>query len=87
MTVLANTTYLPRVTISSLGDLVQPMQNSGFWAGTRAIVGKAAKQKGSFSKQAGFKYDAGWEKELNAMGKYQEQIDIIEKYFLDKLFF
>ena len=24
------------------------------------------------------------EKELNAMGKYQEQIDIIEKYFLDK---
>ena len=67
MTVLANTTYLPRVTISSLGDLVQPMQNSGFWAGTRAIVSKAAKQKGSFSKQAGFKYDAGWEKELNAM--------------------
>ena len=24
------------------------------------------------------------EKELNAMGKYQEQIDILQKYFLDK---
>tara|TARA_R100000995_G_scaffold73510_1_gene42320 strand:+ start:141 stop:347 length:207 start_codon:yes stop_codon:yes gene_type:complete len=24
------------------------------------------------------------EKELNAMGKYQEQIDILKKYFLDK---
>ncbi len=65
-TTLANTNYLTRVTISSLGDLVQPFQNSGFYSGFKALAGKI-QRGGSFSKQAGFKYDGAWEKDFSAM--------------------
>ena len=38
LTTLANSTYLTRVTISSLGDLIQPFQNSGFGAASCKIL-------------------------------------------------
>ena len=41
LTTLANTTFLTRVTLSSIGDLIQPFQNSGFSAGAKAIINKA----------------------------------------------
>lgn len=66
LTTLANTTYLSRVTLSSLGDLIQPIQNSGFYAGIKGLAGKFKKQ-GSFSERAGFKYDGSWEKDFSAM--------------------
>ena len=55
-TTLANTTFLPRVTISSLGDVIQPIQNSGVAATIKAMLSKAT-PGGSFSKQIGFKYE------------------------------
>jgi len=66
LTTLANTTYLSRVTLSSLGDLIQPIQNSGFYAGIKGLAGKF-KNQGSFSERAGFKYDGSWEKDFSAM--------------------
>ena len=54
MSTLANLTYLPKVTISSLGDLVQPFQNSGVWStmkGGRRTFQNADKD---FSKKSGF---------------------------------
>ena len=66
LTTLANSTYLTRVTISSLGDLIQPFQNSGFGAASKALLQKAGKTP-SFSKQANFKYDLGWEREYTAL--------------------
>jgi len=66
LTTLANTTYLSRVTLSSIGDLIQPIQNSGFYAGIKGLAGKFKKQ-GSFSERAGFKYDGSWEKDFSAM--------------------
>ena len=66
LTTLANTTYLSRVTISSLGDLIQPFQNSGFYSGFKALAGKV-QRGGSFSEQAGFKYDGSWDRDFSAM--------------------
>ena len=66
LTTLANSTYLTRVTISSLGDLIQPFQNSGFGAASKALLQKAGKTP-SFSRQANFKYDLGWEREYTAL--------------------
>jgi len=45
-TTLANLTYLPKVTISSLGDLVQPFQNSGVMSGMRGMSRALSKKTG-----------------------------------------
>ena len=45
-TTLANLTYLPKVTIASLGDLVQPFQNSGVFKGLSGMARTASKEKG-----------------------------------------
>ena len=66
-TTLANTTYLARVGIDSLSDLVQPFQNSGFGAATKAIMQKFDPTKDSFSKMTKFKYDDSFERELKAL--------------------
>jgi len=44
-TTLANLTYLPKVVISSLGDLVQPFQNSGIFSAVKGL-GRTASKKG-----------------------------------------
>ena len=66
LTTLANTTMLTRVSISSLGDMLQPFQNSGFGAATRSILGKI-KKKPSFAEKGGFKYDKSFEREFSAL--------------------
>ena len=66
LTTLANTTMLTRVSISSLGDMLQPFQNSGFGASTRSILGKI-KKKPSFAEKGGFKYDKSFEREFSAL--------------------
>ena len=66
-TALANMSFLTRVSITSLGDLIQPFQNSGFGATSRALLQKADPNKISFSKQANFRYNDGFEKEITAM--------------------
>ena len=90
LTTLANATYLTRVTITSLGDLIQPFQNSGFGAATKAIFQKAGKNP-SFSRQAGFKYDLGWEREYSALmtqggdplSSYQKRLNNFNKRFFE----
>ena len=44
-TTLANLTYLPKVVISSLGDLVQPFQNSGVFSAIKGL-GRTSSNKG-----------------------------------------
>jgi hypothetical protein len=66
LTTLANTTFLPRVVISSLGDLIQPFQNSGIYAATKSTVSRLGKNP-TFSKRSGVKYDDSWEKEYSAL--------------------
>ena len=51
-TSLANMSFLTRVSITSLGDIIQPFQNSGFGATARALIRKADPNKISFHKQA-----------------------------------
>lgn len=52
LTTLANTTYLTKVTIDSLGDLVQPLTNAGVWNGMKS----AARSRGAkdFAEETGF---------------------------------
>jgi len=66
-TALANMSFLTRVSITSLGDIIQPFQNSGFGATARALIRKADPNKISFHKQANFRYNDGFEKEITAM--------------------
>lgn len=50
-TTLANLTYLPKVVVASLGDLVQPFQNSGVMSGLRGMGRTFSKKdKGGFHK-------------------------------------
>jgi hypothetical protein len=44
-TTLANLSYLPKVTITSLGDLVQPFQNSGVFSAIKGL-GRTSSKKG-----------------------------------------
>tara|TARA_R100000808_G_scaffold245_3_gene1422 strand:+ start:338 stop:4156 length:3819 start_codon:yes stop_codon:yes gene_type:complete len=44
-TTLANLTYLPKVVITSLGDLVQPFQNSGVFSAMKGL-GRTSSKKG-----------------------------------------
>lgn len=67
LTTLANTTYLPRVAISSLGDLIQPIQNSGVGAAIKTIWQKANPGKLSFTKKSKFQYDKSFEREYSAL--------------------
>jgi len=53
-TTLANLTYLPKVVISSLGDLVQPFQNSGVMSGLRGMGRTLSKKEGKGFHKDGF---------------------------------
>jgi hypothetical protein len=65
ITTLANVSYLPRVAVSSIGDLIQPIQNSGVLSTLKASKFIAPGVK-SFASRAGFQYDKSWERELQA---------------------
>ena len=65
-TTLANVTYLPRVVVSSLGDLIQPIQNSGVLSALKSSKSIVPGVK-SFSTRSGFQYDKAWERELQAV--------------------
>tara|TARA_R100000951_G_scaffold23892_1_gene20112 strand:- start:1603 stop:6153 length:4551 start_codon:yes stop_codon:yes gene_type:complete len=89
LTTAANTTYLTRVSIASLGDMIQPFQNSGFGAAARSILRKINPNEVSFSTQSNFKYDNAFEKELTALlaasgdslSSYQAGLNYINKKF------
>jgi len=66
VTTLANSTMLTRVSISALGDLVQPIQNSGVGPAIKSIMSKV-KPGQSFSSKSGFKYDKSFEREYMAL--------------------
>ena len=66
LTTLANMSFLTRVSITSIGDLIQPFQNSGFGAATKAILQKVGSTP-SFSKQVQFQYDNSFEREFTAL--------------------
>jgi hypothetical protein len=66
LTTLANSTMLTRVSISALGDLIQPIQNSGVMPAIRAAVSKVTPGE-SFSSKSGFKYDKSFEREYSAL--------------------
>jgi hypothetical protein len=88
LTTAANTTFLTRVGIASLGDMIQPFQNSGFGAATKAIMQKAGSSP-SFSKQVNFQYDNSFEREFTALmsqggdplSSYQYGLNWINKKF------
>ena len=65
-TTLANVTYLPRVVVSSLGDLIQPIQNSGVLSALKSSKSIVPGVK-SFATRSGFQYDKAWERELQAV--------------------
>ena len=69
LTTLANTTMLTRVAIPSLGDLIQPLQNSGVHATIKAYGKQFRKSKGkTFAQQGlGIKYLSQMEHELRAL--------------------
>jgi len=89
LTTAANTTYLTRVSIASIGDMIQPFQNSGFGATARSILRKINPNEVSFSTQSNFKYDNAFEKELTALlaasgdslSSYQAGLNYINKKF------
>ena len=89
LTTAANTTYLTRVSIASLGDMIQPFQNSGFGAAAKSILRKVNPKEVSFSTQSNFKYDNAFEKELTALlassgdslSSYQAGLNYINKKF------
>lgn len=66
MTTLANSTMLTRVSISALGDLIQPIQNSGIMPAIRSAMSKVTPGE-SFSSKSGFKYDKSFEREYSAL--------------------
>tara|TARA_A100001515_G_scaffold124539_2_gene108801 strand:- start:368 stop:4159 length:3792 start_codon:yes stop_codon:yes gene_type:complete len=66
VTTLANSTMLTRVSISALGDLIQPIQNSGVGPTIKTIMGKVTPGQ-SFSSKSGFKYDKSFEREYTAL--------------------
>jgi len=66
LTTLANVSYLPRVAVSSLGDLIQPIQNSGILSAIKSSKSIIPGVK-SFASRAGFQYDKSWERELQAV--------------------
>ena len=67
LTGLANSTMLTRVAIPSLGDLIQPLQNSGFMPVIRAY-GKQFREGKTFADQGlGIKYSSQIENELRAL--------------------
>ena len=88
LTTAANTTFLTRVGIASLGDMIQPFQNSGFGAATKAIMQKMGSTP-SFSKQVNFQYDNSFEREFTALmsqggdplNSYQYGLNWINKKF------
>lgn len=88
LTTAANTTFLTRVSIASLGDMIQPFQNSGFGAATKALMKKAGPSP-SFSKQVNFQYDNSFEREFTALmsqggdplDSYQYGLNWINKKF------
>jgi hypothetical protein len=66
VTTLANTTMLTRVSISAIGDLIQPIQNSGVMPAIKSIMSRVQPGE-SFSSKSGFKYDKSFEREYSAM--------------------
>ena len=68
MTALANSTMLTRVVIPSLGDLIQPFQNSGVYATVRAYGNAFRKQGGFADKGLGIKYKSQMDHEIRALG-------------------
>ena len=65
-TTLANSTMLTRVSISALGDLIQPIQNSGVMPTIKSIMSKVTPGD-SFASKSGFKYDKSFEREYSAL--------------------
>ena len=88
LTTAANTTFLTRVGIASLGDMIQPFQNSGFYTASKAIMKKVGPNP-SFSSQARFQYDNSFEREFTALmaqggdplNSYQYGLNWINKKF------
>ena len=75
LTMLGNSTMLTRVSIPSLGDLIQPLQNSGFMPIIKTYAAKAkasklfgGKQDTFSSEGLGIKYQNVLESELQAIG-------------------
>jgi DnaJ-domain-containing protein 1 len=75
LTMLGNSTMLTRVAIPSLGDLIQPLQNSGFMPVIKTYAAKAkagkllgGKQDTFSSEGLGIKYQNVLESELQAIG-------------------
>ena len=66
LTSLANTAYLPFVAISSLGDLIQPFQQSGFAFTAKVMAKRKADPKYRFAERTHFAHDDAWERELSA---------------------
>jgi len=67
LTTLANLTYLPKVTISSLGDLIQPLQNSGIYSAMRGYGRSMSRnEKTNFAKLTGFEANDVMGHELQA---------------------
>mgnify|MGYP001078162849 FL=1 len=67
LTGLANSTMLTRVALPSLGDLIQPLQNSGFMPVIKAY-GKQFREGKTFADQGlGIKYSSQIENELRAL--------------------
>ena len=67
MTALANSTMLTRVVIPSLGDLIQPLQNSGVYPTIKAYGKMAQKGKTFADRGLGIKYHSQMENELRAL--------------------
>ena len=64
---LGNSTMLTRVALPSLGDLIQPLQNSGFMPVIKAY-GKQFREGKTFADQGlGIKYSSQIENELRAL--------------------
>ena len=75
LTLLGNSTMLTRVAIPSIGDLIQPLQNSGFMPVIKTYAAKAkagkllgGKQDTFSSEGLGIKYQNVLESELQAIG-------------------
>lgn len=68
LTALANSTMLTRVSIPSLGDLIQPLQNSGARATIQGYGKAFRKDEQTFAEQGlGIKYASQLENELRAL--------------------
>ena len=54
LTTLGNTTMLTKVTLDSMGDMVQPFVNSGFWNSIKGMKRTNSKEMTDFAESTGF---------------------------------